>query len=122
MPDSVSSTSMRGRSISSSGIKEAPARRPKLSKRGRAPSKARAWAIGPPSLFRLSVPPEHQGHGLRDAIVLGPVAGQHLFGLPRALADREGARDPERVEAMHVAARRQHGRGADEVAPGGPGG
>ncbi len=47
---------MRGRPSSASGISCAPASRPKLSKRGLAPSSANAWAIGPPSLFMLSVP------------------------------------------------------------------
>ena len=56
MPDSVTTTSMRGRDMSASGISAAPQRRPKLSKRGFAPSSANAWAMGPPSLLRLSVP------------------------------------------------------------------
>ena len=66
-PLQFTTTSMRGRPRVSSGIRSAPASRPKLSKRGRAPMSARAWAMGPPSVLRLSVPQRtratHSGSG-----------------------------------------------------------
>jgi hypothetical protein len=57
MPESVMTTSMRGRPSSSSGIRSAPQRRPKLSKRGFAPISASACGrSGPPSDLMLSDP------------------------------------------------------------------
>ena len=56
MPDKVMITSMRGRPNSSKGMRLAPAIRPYVSKRGMAPIKAKACAMGAPSFFKLSLP------------------------------------------------------------------
>ena len=72
MPESVTTTSTRGRPSCSSGSSRAPVSRPTLSKRGTTPISAITCASGAPSLFMLSVPHSTtatvSGSGLPSAI------------------------------------------------------
>ena len=117
MPDSVTTTSIRGRP-------EAIERDQFARRRGghscrsaaRRPSAHSAWAIGPPSVLRLSVPHSTMATVSGSAVASAGVAREQPLGLVRAVLHREGAGDAERIEAMQVAAGRQDGGGAQQVA------
>ena len=117
MPDSVMTTSIArpAELVERDRARRRPAGR-SCRTRGSAPISASACAIGPPSVFRLSVP-----HS-----TIATVSGKRLpsprwrsssrCGLPRAVLHREGARDAERIEAVQIAAGRQHVGRAQQIA------
>jgi hypothetical protein len=104
MPDSVITTSMRGRPSSSSGIRSAPDSRPKLSNAGlHAHQRQR---LGDRAAIGLDVvrPPQHQRDRARQRLM----GLEQQLGLLRAVRQREGGGHAERVEGVDVAARGQH--------------
>ncbi len=69
------------------------------------------------SAFRLEVvgTPEYQGDGLRESVAFRDVPLDQTRGLLGAVLDRKGARQPEGIEAVQIAPRRQNRRGAQQV-------
>ena len=118
MPESVMTTSMRGRPSSASGIREAPAE-PSIGVEARLGAHERQAPV------RSARPrssgcrcPTARARPTRQGRCLSQMAGEQPASLARAVGHGERARDAERIEAVHIAARRQDLRRAQQVAGG----
>ena len=77
-----------------------------------------AWAIGPPSLLRLSVPHSTSATVSGMGLPLATCGPEQQIGLARTVRHRKCRWNAERVEAVQIAARGQDGGRADQVAAG----
>ena len=116
MPDSVITTSTRGRPRRSSGTNCAPVK-PAIA--------VVAWLgahqpqrLGDRTAFGLEIvgAPQHHRDGLGQRLRVGGMPRQQPLGLARAVLHRKGARNAERIEAVEIAAGRQDVLVAQQVA------
>ena len=116
MPDSVTTTSMRGRPSflqrDQRGAGEAAVG--VEARLGADPGER----LADRAAFALEIvgSPQHQRDRFRQRVAVLAVALQHALDLARAVGDRIGARDAVGVEAVQVAPRRQDRGGAHQVA------
>ena len=118
MPDSVITTSMRGRPSVCQRHQHRAGRGGHSRRSGARAHQGQRLGDRPALALEVVGAPQHQRERFRQRVAVVGIAGEQLAGLALAVLHREGARDAEGIEAVHVAARRQHGRRAQKIAAG----